>query len=147
MPDNYVLSVDKFTFRIEAGCFYNEEGVWARAEGEHVRLGLSDYTQQRSGDVAFIELKPVSTHLAFGDEAAVIETIKVNIILGSPVSGEVVAVNTVLEMSPEIINQDPYGEGWMLIVKPVDWATDQARLLDSKAYFERVKKQVEEERR
>ena len=147
MPDYYELSVDKFTFRIESGCFYNEEGMWARPEGEYVHMGLSDYTQQRSGDVAFIELKPVGTHLAFGDEAAVIETIKVNIILGSPVSGEVVAVNSALEVSPEIVNQDPYGEGWMLVMKPVDWASDRPRLLDGRAYFERVKKQVEEETR
>jgi glycine cleavage system H protein len=147
MPEYDELSVDKFIFRFDKSCFYSEEGVWARAEGDYVRMGLSDYAQQRSGDVAFIELKPAGARLAFGDEAAVIETIKVNIILGSPTSGEVAAVNSVLDASPEIINQDPFGEGWMLLIKPDAWALDQARLLDSQAYFEWVKKQVEEETR
>jgi glycine cleavage system H protein len=147
MPDYFELSVDKFIFRFDTGCFYTQDGVWARAEGDLVRIGLSDYAQQRSGDVAFIELKSIGANLAFGEEAAVIETIKVNIALGSPANGEVIAVNPALDTTPEIINQDPFGEGWLLLIKPADWATDRARLLDSRAYFDLVKKQVEEETR
>ena len=82
--------VDKFIFIVANDLFYNPEGVWAKPEGKHVRIGLSDFLQQRSGDVAFAEVKPPGTVVAVGDEVAVIETIKVNISLTSPVSGKVV---------------------------------------------------------
>src|SRR5512139_3920523 len=112
MPEFLETTVDKFIFRVAADRFYNGEGVWALAEGNLVRIGLSDFLQQRSGDVAFAEVKPVGTQLAFEDEAAVIETIKVNISLSSPVSGKIVVVNPDMELAPEMINQDPYGKGW-----------------------------------
>ena len=87
MPDFLELAIDKFIFRVATDRFYSPEGVWAKPEGSSIRIGLSDFLQQRSGDVAFAEVKPTGTELAFGDEVAVIETIKVNISLGSPVSG------------------------------------------------------------
>ena len=83
--------------------------------------------------MAFAEVKPVGTVLAFGEEVAVIETIKVNISLGSPVSGEIFEVNPDMELAPEAINLDPFGAGWLALVKPIDWSADQARLLDPAA--------------
>ena len=121
MPDYLELTVDKFTFRVAADIFYSPEGVWAKPEGRYVRIGLSDYLQQRSGDIAFVEIMPVGTELASGDEIAVIETIKVNISLGSPVSGKVAEVNPDMEMAPEVINKDPYGKGWIAIVEASNW--------------------------
>ena len=137
--------VDKFIFRVATDCFYNGEGVWAKEEKGRVRIGLSDFVQQRSGDVAFAEIKPVGQSLAIGDEVAVIETIKVNIVFTSPVTGKIVEVNPMMAEAPEAINQDPFGEGWLAEIEPVDWAADCARLLDSQAYFARMKKEAEEE--
>ena len=137
--------VDKFIFRVATDCFYNGEGVWAKEEKGRVRIGLSDFVQQRSGDVAFAEIKPVGQSLAIGDEVAVIETIKVNIVFTSPVTGKIVEVNPMMAEAPEAINQDPFGEGWLAKIEPVDWAADCARLLDSQAYFARMKKEAEEE--
>jgi glycine cleavage system H protein len=77
----------------------------------------SDFVQQRNGDVAFAEVKPEGTIVAFGDEVAVIETIKVDIAYSSPVSGEVIEVNPAMEEAPEAINQDPYGEGALAFLK------------------------------
>ena len=145
MTDFLETNVDKFIFRVATDRFYNDEGVWAKGENGRVRIGLSDFVQQRSGDVAFAEIKPVGTTLAFGDEAAVIETIKVNIIFTSPVTGKVVEVNPAMEEAPEAINQDPYGEGWLAVIEPADWAADRARLLDAQAYFVRMKVEAEEE--
>src|SRR5512139_2773811 len=108
MPDFLELTIDKFTFQVATDRYYSPEGVWAKPEGNYVRIGLSDFLQQRSGDIAFAEIMPVGTELTFGDEVAVIETIKVNISLGSPVSGKVIEVNPDLEESPEVINQDPF---------------------------------------
>lgn len=137
--------VDKFIFRVATDRFYNTEGVWAKEENDGVRIGLSDFIQQRSGDVAFTEIKPVGTSLAFGDEAAVIETIKVNIAFSSPATGKVLEVNPAMADTPEAINQDPFGDGWLAVIEPVDWAADKARLLDPQAYFTRMKKEAEDE--
>ncbi|HET7091295.1 MAG TPA: glycine cleavage system protein H [Anaerolineae bacterium] len=145
MPDYLETTVDKFTFRVATDRLYSREGVWALAEGNRVRIGLSDFMQQRSGDVAFTEVKPVGTALAFGDEVASIETIKVDIALGSPVSGSVVEVNPALSDAPEAINQDPYSAGWLAVIQATDWETDRARLLDPQAYFAVMKAEAEEE--
>lgn len=145
MPDFLETTVDKFIFKVATDRYYNAEGIWAQAEGNRVQIGLSDFLQQRSGDVAFAEVKPVGTVLAFADEVAVIETIKVNISLTAPVTGTVVEVNPAMETGPEAINQDPYGEGWLAVIEAADWQADRARLLEPQAYFTLMKGQAEEE--
>ncbi len=74
-----------------------------------------------------------------------IETIKVNIAYSSPVSGKVVEVNPAMAEAPEVINQDPFGAGWLAVIEPVDWAADRERLLDPQAYLARMKTEAEEE--
>lgn len=145
MPQYLEVTVDKFTFKVATDRLYTREGVWALAEGNRVRIGLSDFSQQRSGDIAFAEVKPAGTAVAVGDEAAAIETIKVNIILGSPVSGKVIEVNLDMETAPEAINQDPYGAGWLAVVEAASWETDRTRLLDPQTYFAVMKSEAEEE--
>ena len=145
MPQYLEVTVDKFTFRVAADRWYTREGVWALPEADRVRVGLSDFLQQRSGDIAFAEVKPIGTTLAAGDEVASIETIKVNVILGSPLNGNVIEVNPALDTAPEAINQDPYGAGWLVVIAASDWETDRSRLLDAAAYFEVVKREAEEE--
>ena len=145
MTEFLETSVDKFIFRVATDRFYNGEGVWAKEENGRVRIGISDFVQQRSGDVAFAEIKPVGTSLAFGDEVAVIETIKVNITFSSPVTGKVVEVNPAMAEAPEAINQEPFGDGWLAVIEPVDWAAYRTRLLDPQAYFVRMKTEAEEE--
>ncbi len=145
MPEFLETTVDKFTFKVATDRHYSSEGVWAQADGNRVRIGLSDFLQQRSGDVAFAEVKPEGTALAFGDEAAVIETIKVNISLTAPVAGKVVEVNPVMATAPEAINKDAYGEGWLAVIEAANWEADRARLLDPQAYFSLMKGQAEEE--
>jgi glycine cleavage system H protein len=138
-------TLDKFTFRIAADRFYNAHGVWAKEENGMVAIGLSDFLQQRSGDIAFAEVAEPGTNLDFEDEVASIETIKVDISLPSPVSGTVVDVNPAMETEPEKINEDPYGEGWLAVIEAADWRTDRLRLLDSQTYFEQVAAEAEEE--
>ena len=144
MPDFLETTVDKFIFRVATDRHYSSEGIWAKAEGNRVRIGLSDFLQQRSGDVAFAEVKPEGTQLALGDEVAAIETIKVNISLPSPVAGTVVEVNPAMGTSPELIDQDPYGEGWLAVIEASDWETDRAHLHDAQTYFGVMKRQAEE---
>ncbi|HLF27303.1 MAG TPA: glycine cleavage system protein H [Anaerolineae bacterium] len=145
MPEFLETTVDKFTFKVALDRRYTSEGVWVLAEGDRVRIGLSDFVQQRSGDVAFAEVKPIGAQLAIGDEVAVIETIKVNVSLGAPVAGTIVAINPQLETAPEIINQDPYGAGWLARLEPGDWEADRAHLLEPQAYFDLMRGQAEAE--
>ena len=145
MTDYLEVTIDKFTFRVAADRWYTRAGVWAQPEADRVRVGLSDFLQQRSGDIAFAEIKPVGTALIVGDEVASIETIKVNVVLSSPVSGKVVEVNPEMDTAPEAINQDPYGAGWLAMISPTDWESDRSQLLDAAAYFEVVKREAEEE--
>ena len=143
MSDFLETTVDKFAFKVATDRFYNPEGVWAKEENGRVRIGLSDFVQQRSGDVAFAEIKPAGTALTAGEELAVIETIKVNITYTSPVNGKVLEVNPAMSAAPEVINQDPFGAGWLAVVEAADWEADKARLLEPQAYFAKMKQEAE----
>ena len=145
MPDFLETTVDKFTFKVAKDRYYTGEGVWAKPEGSRVRIGLSDFLQQRSGDVAFAEVKSTGTAVGFGDEVAVVETIKVNVSLASPLGGVVAETNPAMATSPEAINHDPYGAGWLADLEAADWEADRLRLLDADAYFRLMKGQAEEE--
>jgi len=136
---------DKFIFRVATDRYYNPEGVWAKEENSRVRIGLSDFLQQSSGDVAFADVADVGTVLNSGEEIANAETIKVDVSLPSPVSGTVIETNPAMESQPEIINEDPYGEGWLAIIETNDWPADKARLLDPQAYFNHMLAEASEE--
>jgi glycine cleavage system H protein len=145
MPDFLEITVDKFTFKVATDRYYTDEGVWAKLDGGRVRIGVSDFLQQRSGDVAFAEVRAAGAAVGFGDEVAIIETIKVNISLASPLHGVVAETNPAIRTAPEAINQDPYGAGWLADIEPADWEADRLRLLDGEAYFHLMKGQAEEE--
>ncbi|MGD2164307.1 MAG: glycine cleavage system protein H [Anaerolineae bacterium] len=146
MTDALVFTLDKFTFTVPTDRYYTSEGLWVLPEGNaRLRIGLSDFAQQRSGDVAFAEIQPQGTMLDVGDEVAVVETIKVDVYFASPVAGEIVEVNPAMDVAPEAINQDPYSEGWLALIDPVSWEADRERLLDPEAYLETMRKEAEEE--
>jgi glycine cleavage system H protein len=145
MPGFLETTVDKFIFKVATDRHYSADGAWALAEGDRIRVGMTDFLQQLSGDVAFAEVRPEGTVLATGDEVAAIETIKANVSVTSPVGGTVAEVNPAMELSPEAINQDPYGEGWLVVIEARDWPKDRDTLLDPQAYFELMKGQAEEE--
>jgi glycine cleavage system H protein len=138
-------TLDKFTFKVATDRFYTAEGVWAKADGDQITVGVSDFFQQHNGDVAFAEVVEEGTAVSANDELADIETIKVDIAISSPVSGTITAVNETLELEAEIINQDPYEAGWIAVITADDWPTDQANLMTPEAYFEHMKVQAQEE--
>jgi glycine cleavage system H protein len=139
-------TVDKFIFRVAKDRLYSKDGIWVLPEdGDRVRLGLTDFIQQRNGDVAFADVKPAGTRLDAGSELGTIETIKVIVSLYSPVAGTVVDVNPALETTPEAINQDPYGEGWLAIMAAENLQATRRTLLDPQAYFTLMKSEAEEE--
>lgn len=139
------FTLDKFTFKVATNRSYNREGVWAKADGDLVTVGVSDFFQQHNGDVAFAEVEEAGTAVSVNDIFANIETIKVDIDLPSPVSGKITAVNDTLEFEAEIINAEPYGAGWIAIIEAANWAAEEGDLLTPEAYFEHMKAEAQEE--
>lgn len=138
-------TVDKFIFRVKVGYRYSEAGVWVAYDPAHntARVGLTDFRQQASGDIAFVDLPAVGAQVAAGGDLANIETIKVDLTVPAPFGGEVVAVNAALGDTPELINQSPYGDGWLVELKPAQWPA--AGLLDAPAYLAVMQAQAEAE--
>jgi glycine cleavage system H protein len=97
---------------------YTEDHEWADQREEGVRIGISDYAQDQLGDIVFVELPNIGDRLDKGREFGTVESVKAVAELFMPVSGEVLVVNSVLEGTPELVNKDPYGDGWMIEVKP-----------------------------
>ncbi len=148
MPEYLESRADKFTFRVATDRVYTPEGVWALPESPtRVRLGFTDFLQQRSGDVAAITVRPTGTRLEAGDGLAELETVKVTQEASSPVSGTVMEVNAALERAPEVVNEDPYGQGWLALVEAPAWEAERGRLLDARAYQAVMESQIEQEAR
>ncbi|UPV74750.1 glycine cleavage system protein GcvH [Halorussus limi] len=99
---------------------YLESHEWVDDEQDTARIGISDFAQDELGDVVFVELPDEGDELAAGDEFGVVESIKAVSDLYSPVSGTVTAVNDALADQPELVNEDPFGDGWMLEVELAD---------------------------
>jgi glycine cleavage system H protein len=149
MPEFLRATVDKFTFQVATDRLYTAEGAWVRPvppqEANCVRLGVTDFMQQHNGDVAFVNIKPTGTPVNVGGEFAEIETMKVTIGLASPVAGTIVQINEAFTLKPELINEDPYGAGWLAEIATTSWDADRAKLLDPQAYLAVMGAQAEEE--
>lgn len=116
---------------------YHPEHTWARIEGGEATVGITDHAQKELGDVVFVELPKVGKTLASGGAFGSVESSKSVSELFCPVAGEVVAVNGSLEDAPEAINDDPYGEGWLIKVK-LESGFDPSGLLTAEAYRQKV---------
>lgn len=109
---------------------------WIRHEGDGVvTVGITDHAQELLGDVVFVELPDADADLSAGDEAGVVESVKAASDLYAPLSGKVIAINTELEDAPELVNSDPYGDGWFFKLQLSD-ASELDDLLDAEAYSE-----------
>jgi len=143
--DDIRFTVDKFIFRFPGNLLYSSEGLWILKENGLLRIGMSDFIQQRNGDIAFATVAEKGSELGAGDEIASIETVKVNFSLPAPMKGRVIEANTSLQDSPELINQDPYGRGWLAILQPENLECDQTTLMTAEAYSNLARQQAEAE--
>jgi len=115
---------------------YAASHEWARLEEDGtVTIGISDHAQDALGDVVYVEHPEVGQRVSAAEEAGVVESVKAASDIYAPLSGNVIAVNTVLDDAPETVNQDPYGDGWFFKVEPDD-VTQLEDLLDAEAYAE-----------
>lgn len=101
---------------------YASSHEWVRVEGDIAIIGITDHAQEALGDLVYVELPDVGDVVAAGDEAGVVESVKAASDIYAPVSGEIIEVNEALNDSPEIINEDPYVEGWMYKIRIKDEA-------------------------
>jgi glycine cleavage system H protein len=148
MSEYLEATFDKFTFKVARDRSYSADGVWLQPLGsDRIRVGVADFVQQHSGDLAFASVQPAGSKLTVGEEFATLETVKVNISLPLPIAGVIVEANPALDTRPEVINQDPYGEGWLAVIQAPSWDADRNRLLDADAYFAVMQEQVQQELR
>ncbi|WP_040929409.1 glycine cleavage system protein GcvH [Nosocomiicoccus massiliensis] len=114
---------------------YSEDHEWVKVDGDTVTIGITEFAQSELGDIVFVELPEEGDEIAKGDDFGSVESVKTVSELYAPVSGEVLEVNEELEDSPELVNESPYEEAWMLKVKLAD-ASELDELMDAAAYDE-----------
>lgn len=120
---------------------YTESHEWVRLENDDtVTIGITDHAQHQLGDLVFVELPDNNSGMEKGDELAVVESVKTAADVYAPISGEVIAVNEQLSSRPELINQDPYGNGWICKIKPEN-LDELGELMDADKYSNSISEQ------
>ena len=112
---------------------YTSEHEWIRLEGEEAYVGITDYAQDQLGDIVFVDVTTEGEALEAGEVFGTIEVVKTVSDLFLPVGGEILEVNPELEEHPELVNQDPYGKGWLVRIRPTD-VSEMDKLMDAEAY-------------
>jgi len=122
-------------YKIEEGLYYTKEHEWAKKLGDgNVAVGVDDYAQSQLHEIVFVELPEMDAEVAQGEALGAVESVKAVSDMYAPVGGKVVEVNEELLDSPEQINDDPYGEGWIAKIEPSGLEADLAKLMDAEKY-------------
>lgn len=123
---------------------YTKDHEWLRMEGDACRVGITDYAQNSLHEVVYADLPQVGRRLAQKESFGTVESVKAVSEVYSPISGEVVEVNQKLADAPELVNQQPYREGWLILMKPLKLKDEAGSLLSAKEYDELLKKLSEQ---
>ncbi|TFG13484.1 glycine cleavage system protein GcvH [Candidatus Thorarchaeota archaeon] len=115
---------------------YSKEHEWAKVDDGIVVIGISDYAQNSLHEITYVEVTEVGTKVEKGDECGLVESMKASSDIYTPVSGEIVEVNDKLEDAPEIVNESPYDEGWLLKIEPSNLDDDMNSLMSAEEYEE-----------
>jgi len=126
-------------FEIPDGLRYTKEHEWIMVDGEKGRVGITDYAQKSLHEVVYVDLPPLGKVLAGRESFGTVESVKAVSELYSPVSGEIFERNEKLVQSPELVNQDPYGAGWIVTIKPSRLDDDMKLLLNAESYANYLK--------
>jgi len=145
MDDFLETTYDKFIFRVKKDCLYTKDEFWAAIKGRMATVGVTDFQQKSKGDVTILTTVATGRELKQGQAMGDMETIKATIDLISPVTGKVVEVNPALQDRPFLINDEPYGKGWLYRVELTNPEGDAGALLSANAYFEALKEKVVQE--
>ena len=117
-------------FEVPENLYYHKEYLWAKIEGDKVKVGMSDFAQKQLNDIVYVELPSAGDEVTQNEPFGTLESVKAVSDLIAPISGTIEKVNEELESKPELINEDPYGEGWLLIVAPTNLDADLKNILD-----------------
>ncbi|MGD9381253.1 MAG: glycine cleavage system protein GcvH [Candidatus Thorarchaeota archaeon] len=117
---------------------YSKDHEWVKVDGDLVVVGITDYAQHSLHEITFVELPEVGSSVEADSECGLVESMKASSDLFSPLSGEIVEVNSNLEDAPELVNEEPYGKGWMFKIKPSNLEGEMSALMDAKAYSELI---------
>ena len=118
---------------VPEGLRYTKDHEWAKIEGKRARIGITDFAQDQLTDVVYVELPPIGKTVKQGEPIGTVESVKAVSEIFAPINGTVVEVNKALVDKPELVNKDPYGEGWMVVVEATEPAQANA-LMDAAAY-------------
>lgn len=129
-------------YEVPEGLYYTKEHEWIKLEGSNCRVGVTDYAQKSLHEVVFVDLPKVGTKINRSQTLGSVESVKAVADVYAPISGEVIEVNARLADSPELVNQQPYGDGWIAIVKPSNLESELKDLMDSKRYADFLRTQV-----
>ena len=143
--EHYQTVVDKFIFTVKRGLFYAENDTWVKLENGRVRVGLTDFFQRRVGDITYIEFPKVGIKVNRSEEIAQLESIKTVSSITSPLEGTILEVNQSLTNKPDMINEESYGKGWLVLIYPVNLKKNLNQLLTAERYFELMKVKLENE--
>ena len=132
-------TIDKFILKVKLGLRYSNDHVWVEENEGYSVLGLTDYGQRKGGDIIFMEFPSEEGILSVGDPVANYETIKAVLEVKAPFDSEILELNNKLVEQPELVNEDPFGAGWIVKVKPLDRNSFDS-LLTPEKYLELMKK-------
>jgi glycine cleavage system H protein len=131
-------------YEVPENLYYHKEYLWAKVENGKVKIGVSDFAQKQLNDIVYVELPSVGDGITQNEPFGTLESVKAVSDLVAPISGTIEAVNEELESKPELVNEDPYGEGWLLIVAPTNLDAELKEIMNFDAAVEWHKKLAEE---
>jgi len=130
-------------YGVPDGFYYSREHEWMKIEADRCRVGLTDYAQKSLHEVVFVDLPKIGTNVSQAQSIGTVESVKAVADVFSPVSGEIVEANQNLPDKPELVNQNPYGDGWVAVIKPSNLEIEIKNLLDPKGYCEFLESIIE----
>ena len=142
MAESYKVKVGSIEFTVVKGLLYTETDEWVRIEDGKARVGITDYAQKKLTDIVGVELPEPGDEFSKGDPVATLESMKATADVYAPLSGRILEVNERLYEEPEMVNKDPYGEGWLFVLE-LSNPDEVKELLDDEAYVESVRKREE----
>jgi len=123
-------------YEVPEGLYYHEEYLWARIEKGKARVGVTDYAQKQLREIVYVELPSAGDSITQGEPFGTVESVKAVSDLIAPISGKIEEVNEELGSKPELLNEDPYGKGWLLVITPTNLDAELKKIMDFKASVE-----------
>ena len=137
-----MVEIDEY--EVPEDLYYTEDWAWLRIEGDLIRVGLTDYAQKQLREVVYAELPETGTSVEEGEPYGIVESVKAVSDLIAPITGTVEEVNEEVQSTPEIVNEDPYGEGWLLVIKPSSLEEDLEKTMNFEEAVEWHKEMIKE---